>query len=65
MIRKALNYMEDHYHEDISLESISEVVFLNKNYFQSCLRRRLGNHLSSILRNTVWKGEASAGDQWF
>ncbi len=26
-IRKALNYMEDHYHEDISLESISEVVF--------------------------------------
>ena len=25
VIRKALNYMEDHYHEDISLESISDV----------------------------------------
>mgnify|MGYP000845943037 FL=1 len=49
VIRKALNYMEDHYHEDISLESISEVVFLNKNYFSELFKKETGKSFVQYL----------------
>lgn len=49
VIRKALNYIEDHYHEDISLESISEVVFLNKNYFSELFKKEVGKSFVQYL----------------
>lgn len=48
-VRKALNYIDDHYHEDISLESMSEVVFLNKNYFSELFKRETGKSFVQYL----------------
>ena len=49
VVRKALNYIDDHYHEDISLESMSEVVFLNKNYFSELFKRETGKSFVQYL----------------
>lgn len=49
VIRKALNYIEDHYHEDISLESVSEVIFLNKNYFSELFKKETGKSFVQYL----------------
>lgn len=49
VVRKALNYIEDHYHEDISLDSISEIVFLNKNYFSELFKKETGKSFVQYL----------------
>lgn len=49
VVRKALNYIEDHYHEDISLDSISEIVFLNKNYFSELFKKDTGKSFVQYL----------------
>ena len=49
VIRKAFIYIEDHYHEDISLDSISEVVFLNKNYFSELFKKEVGKSFVQYL----------------
>lgn len=41
-IQKVLNYIEENYHTDISLEKVSENVFLNKNYLSDLFRKEVG-----------------------
>ncbi len=51
-IRKALRYMEDHYHEHLELATLAEYVHLSPSYFSTLFRQVVGvsfrEHLGSI-----------------
>lgn len=43
-------YIEEHYHEDISLETAAEYVFMNKNYLSALFGKETGRSFSKFLR---------------
>ena len=41
-VRNVLSYIEENYHQDISLESAATEVFMNKNYLSSLFCNEMG-----------------------
>jgi two-component system response regulator YesN len=48
-VESAQLYIEENYHTDISLESISERFFINKNYFSEIFKRETGKSFVNYL----------------
>ena len=50
-IRKALDYIGLHYAEDISLNSVADVVYLNRDYLSRQFKKEIGINFSEYLMN--------------
>lgn len=48
-INDALSYIEENYHENITLESISNTLYLNKCYFCTLFKEQTGKSFSNYL----------------
>jgi two-component system response regulator YesN len=49
LIKKAMTYMEFHYDEDLTVESIAEVVALSSNYFSHIFKKTRGESFTDYL----------------
>lgn len=49
VIYKVINYIEEYYHEDISLDSVADNVFLNKNYLSDLFHKEIGKSFVQYL----------------
>lgn len=68
-IIKATQYIQQHYHQEITLQSISRLVHLSKNYFANLFRKEVGESFLEYLTRiriekakTLLTGELKAGD---
>lgn len=50
-IKKILLYIEEHYHEDISLETAAQHAFMNKNYLSALFKKETRSSFSKFLRD--------------
>lgn len=58
-VRKALIYVEEHYQEDISLQTAAEYLELNKCYFCTIFKTEMGENFQSYLNQVrIEKGKA-------
>lgn len=48
-VKKIMTYLREHYNEDITLNIISENVFLNPTYISRLIKKELGKNYSEIL----------------
>ncbi|WNS44658.1 response regulator [Paenibacillus sp. MMS20-IR301] len=68
-IIKATQYIQQYYHQEITLRSISRLVHLSKNYFANLFRKEVGESFLEYLTRiriekakTLLTGELKAGD---
>lgn len=68
-IIKATQYIQQYYHQEITLQSISRLVHLSKNYFANLFRKEVGESFLEYLTRiriekakTLLTGELKAGD---
>lgn len=68
-IIKATQYIQQYYHQEITLQSISGLVHLSKNYFANLFRKEVGESFLEYLTRiriekakTLLTGELKAGD---
>ena len=54
-IRKAMDYMDTHYAEDISLNTVADVVYLNRDYLSRQFKREVGINFSEYLMSLRMK----------
>ena len=55
VVRLAIEYIEDHYSEKISLEMLSESIGFSSSYVSKCLNKHLGKNFNSLLLETRCK----------
>ena len=52
MIKTVLNYIKEHYNHDVSLETLSKLVYLNPKYLSTLFKKETGetisNHIAHI-----------------
>ena len=48
-VRKAIHYVGEHYHEDITLATVAEYLGLNKCYFCTMFKSETGENFSNFL----------------
>ena len=51
LINKALEYLEDHYHENPSLEQVASSLYISANYFSSLFSSKMGVSFRTYLLN--------------
>ncbi|WP_171656414.1 response regulator [Paenibacillus foliorum] len=49
IIQKAVTFMEQHYHRDISLQEVADAVYLTPNYFANLFKERTGETMLNFL----------------
>ena len=49
LIQKSISYINEHYNEDINLETIANIVHLNPSYFSSIFKKEVGVSFSNYL----------------
>ncbi|WP_070000622.1 response regulator transcription factor [Cellulosilyticum sp. I15G10I2] len=49
LIKKAMDYMESHYHEDLTVDNIAEIVALSANYFSHVFKKTKGESFTDYL----------------
>lgn len=55
VVRLAMNYIQKHYHEKISLEMLSEDIGFSSSYVSKCLVKHLNKNFNTILLETRCK----------
>jgi two-component system response regulator YesN len=51
-IRQAIDYIETHFNEDISMQDVAEIVYLNPWYFSELFREKTGITFTDYITNT-------------
>ena len=49
LIQKCISYINEHYNEDINLETVANIVHLNPSYFSSIFKKEVGVSFSNYL----------------
>jgi two-component system, response regulator YesN len=64
VIEKARQYIEAHYHEDLTLNKVAEVIYMSPNYFSSLFRTEVGqSFLEYLTALRIEKAKILLGDQ--
>ena len=65
LVRPALEYMAENFHETISIDQLADLVHLSKSYFMNCFKRAVGigaiEHLTHLRINAACDALADTG----
>lgn len=65
LIRPALEYMMENFHENISISQLADVVHLSKSYFMNCFKKAVGigamEHLINLRINAACEALSTTG----